>query len=124
MRNGIMLIATVTAIALTYNFGNRLSSQSIALVAGAVCGIAASIPVSLALFIAASRNWGRAEAAREEPIRRTPRARRAPAQPPVVVISPSQVNPAPFSFQTNPFYLPQNMLPVGAPREFKVVGDD
>ncbi len=122
MKNGILMIVLVTTFALTYLFGNRLSSEAAAVVAGAVCGITASIPVSLALFIAAGRNWGQAEPSREESTERAPLAR--PAQPPVVVINPPQTNQLPYPFQPNPLYMPQNVLALGAPREFQVVGDD
>ncbi len=121
MKNGILMIVLVTTFALAYLFGNRLSSEAAAVVAGAVCGITASIPVSLALFIAACRNWGQAESSREESTGRTPLAR--PAQAPVV-ISPPQVHQAPYPFQPTPLYMPQNALALGAPREFKIVGDD
>lgn len=127
MRNAIITIAIVTLIALAYSFGSRLANEATVAVAGALCGITASIPVSLALFIAASRNWGQIQASREEPMQRAPRTpapRERRAQPPVVVISPPQVSPTTLSFQPNPSYLQPNTLALGTPREFKVVGDD
>jgi hypothetical protein len=131
MRNAILTIAIVTAIALTYSFGNRLSSQASVAVAAALCGITAGIPVSLALFIAASRNWGRSDISREEPTQRAPRPlalrqrRRGRAvQPRVVVISPPRVTRTPYPFQPNPIYSPPTTLALAAPREFKIVGDD
>lgn len=56
---GIVIAAIGFAGILTVLIGNRLSNEAMAVVVGAVCGISASIPVSIALVIAASRNWGR-----------------------------------------------------------------
>ena len=65
MRNGIILIGIAFAVALAAVVGNRLSNDALAVVVGAVCGISASIPVTIGLVIAASRNWGREEGVRE-----------------------------------------------------------
>ncbi len=128
MRNAILTIAIVTAIALAYSLGDRLSSQATVAVAGALCGITAGIPVSLALFIAANRDWGRIERLQEESAPRalTPRQRRREraAQPRVVVINPPQSNPTHYPFQPNPIYLPPTTQALAAPREFKIIGDD
>ena len=120
MRNGIFIIGIVFAATLAYVVGNRLSNEAMAVVVGALCGISASIPVSIALFIAASRNWGRAEVASREETMEPPRTY-AP-QPPFVVIAPPQFNPAQFQPpQYFPTPMPNNML---ESRDFKIIGEE
>ncbi len=115
----ILFPALAFTVALAVIVGNRLSNEAIAVVVGAVCGISASIPVSVALVIAASRNWGRIE---KMPEQYAPP--RYPTQPPVIVISPPQQQPSPYSGYGNQFYLPPGAPEQGAPREFKIIGDE
>jgi hypothetical protein len=103
--------------------GNRLSNDALAVVVGALCGISASIPVTLGLAIAASRNWGREERVRE--IGYDYESNRFAPQPPVVIFAPPQQMQSPYGAIQNPYYLPpmlNSVLPVS--REFKVVGDE
>ncbi len=126
MRNGVFVIGIVFAATLAYVVGNRLSNEAVAVVVGAVCGISASLPVSIALFIAASRNWGRTVAptsARDELREYTPRGYTSP-QPPVVVISPPQPMQSPYPFPMNQLYLPPQAPIPGTPRDFKIIGDE
>ena len=125
MRNGIFIIGIVFAATLAYVVGNRLSNEAMAVVVGALCGISASVPISIALFIAASRNWGRADvSAREELSEPTaPRGYSAP-QPPMIIFAPPQQFQSPNPFASNQFYLPPNAPIEGAPREFKIIGDE
>lgn len=129
MKNGIFIIGIVFAATLAYVVGNRLSSEAMAVIVGALCGISASIPVSVALFIAASKNWGRdtAPAARPESIEYAPRP--YPPPPPFVIFSPPQFNPAqypptPYPFPASPLYLPPQAPTQGAPRDFKIIGEE
>jgi hypothetical protein len=131
MKNAILTIAMVTIIGLMYTLGNRQSSQAIVAVASALCGITAGIPVSLALFIASSRNWGRVEKPLDESSPRAPRTlapnrahRQRAAQRGVVMTSPRPATQTPHQFQPNPTYLAPDVFAVRAPREFKIVGDD
>ena len=121
MRNGIFIIGIVFAATLAYVVGNRLSNEAMAVLVGALCGISASIPVSIALFIAASKNWGRIELSRPEPSE--PPRTYAPPRP-FVMIAPAQSFQAPNPFGTNQFYLPPNAPIEGAPREFKIIGEE
>ena len=126
MRNGIILAGIAFAVALAVIVGNRLSSEAMAVVVGAVCGISASIPVSLALVIAASKNWGR----EETPPRDAPYGagydygahRYAPPQ--ILVVSAPPQAPSPYGFPQNQFYLPPGAPDIGAPRDFKIIGDE
>ncbi len=121
MPNRILIVGVVFGATLAYLFGNRLSNEAMAVVVGALCGITASVPVCLALFIAASRDWGRADSAREEPGGYAQRALVAP--PPIVVISSPQQTQSPYPFPASQLYLPPHAPMPGAPRDFKIVVD-
>ncbi len=58
MRNVAVLAAMAFAVTLAIIVANRLSNEAMAVIVGAVCGISATIPISLGFAIAASRNWG------------------------------------------------------------------
>jgi hypothetical protein len=125
MKNGIILAGMVFAVALAVIVGNRLSDEAMAVVVGAVCGISASVPVSVALVIAASRNWGRSEQGQG------PREveydygthRYAPQQPQILVVSAPQQQP--YGYQPNQYY-PTPLIDDAAnsPRQFKIIGDE
>lgn len=125
MKNGVFVIGIVFAATLAYVVGNRLSNEAMAVVVGALCGISASIPVLIALFIAASRNWGRTDAglSRDDVREYTPRGYTTP-QPPMIVLAPPQHFQQPNPFATSQFYLPPNAPIEGAPREFKIIGEE
>jgi hypothetical protein len=123
MRNGLILVGSAFAVALAVIIGNRLSNEAMAVVVGAVCGISASIPVSIALVIAASKNWGRSEEPRE--ITYDYGAHRYAPQPPqILVVSPPQPSQPPYGFTPGQYYLPPGAPEVGAPRDFKIIGDE
>jgi hypothetical protein len=122
MKNGIILVGIVFAIVLAIVVGSRLSDEAMAVVVGAVCGISASIPMSLGLAIAASRNWGRNNTPRE--IEYDYSSQRFAPQPPVYIVAPPQ-QPMPYGFAPNQQYIaPPNVPMIGAPREFKIVGEE
>ena len=120
MRNGVFIIGIVFAATLAYVVGNRLSNEAMAVVVGALCGISASVPISIALFIAASRNWGRADVSAREELREPTRTY-AP-QPPFLVIAPPQFNPAQYQ---QPQYFPTPMANnTIESRDFKIIGEE
>ena len=126
MRNGIILAGIAFAVALAYIVGSRLSNEAMAVVVGAVCGISASIPVSIGLIIATGNNWGRNEPPRE--IGYDNAAHRYAPQQPIFIVSPPQ---APMQMPYTPYGVPQGqyVLPpsasvIGAPREFKIIGEE
>lgn len=124
MRNGVWLIGIVFAGSLAYVVGNRLSSEAMAVAVGALCGISASIPVSIALYIAASRNWGRDATAPADEMREyTPRGYTAP-QPPFVVVSPPQFSSLQFQQQLEPLLPAPISNNTMESRNFKIVGED
>ena len=107
---GVVVVAF--AVTLAVMIGQRLSDQAVAVLAGATCGVGASIPTSLLIA------WV---------TRRRQEARPTPAQqgayPPVVVIqSPPHANPAALP---QGGYMPPYMQPMPpTPREFTVVGEE
>ena len=123
MRNGLILAGLAFAVALAVIVGNRLSNEAMAVVVGAACGISASVPVSIALVIAASKNWGREEGPREIGYDYESR-RYAPQPPQILVVSPPQQPQPPYGFAPSQYYLPPGAPDVGAPREFKIIGDE
>ncbi len=123
MRIVAVLVAMAFAVTLTIVIANRLSNEAIAVIVGAVCGISATIPISLGFAIAAARNWGQ----REPPAPYEPYPQSRAPQPPVIVIAPpqSQASPyGPYAAGQAPLYLSPNAPPPGAPRDFKIVGDE
>ncbi|MBI5304930.1 MAG: hypothetical protein HY868_22545 [Chloroflexi bacterium] len=117
LRNAGLLVALVFAVTLAIIVGNRLSNEAMAVLVGALCGISATLPVSLALMVAINKNWGRGESRREEYESR-------PMQPPVYIIAPPQAAPWQSGFPMDQTFLPPNAPTLGAPREFKIVGDE
>ena len=125
MRNGIILASIAFAVAFAVIVGNRLSNEAMAVVVGAVCGISASIPVTIGLVIAASNNWGRPES-RDEPQRFYDAPRAYAPQPPLVIVSPPQAQ-MPYGFPPTPeqYYLPPSVSDGSfGSREFKIVGGE
>jgi hypothetical protein len=113
-RLGVVLLIFTAAFGLTLAVmvGQRLSDQAMAVLAGAVCGVAASIPPSLLIIWVTRRKPG------------TPQAWAGP-YPPVVVVQPPAV-PAVPTGATDPRY-PPTLIPastVPMQREFVVVGED
>jgi len=125
MRNGIILAGIAFAVALAVIVGNRLSNEAMAVVVGAVCGISASIPVSVALVIAASKNWGRSDEPREIGYDYGSH-RYAPQPPQILVVSPPQQNPSAYPYSSAPYLLPPQIdnSTYGSSREFKIIGDE
>jgi len=113
-RLGVVLLIFTAAFGLTLAVmvGQRLSDQAMAVLAGAVCGVAASIPPSLLIIWVTRRKPG------------TPQAWAGP-YPPVVVVQPPAMPSVPTG-ATDPRY-PPTLIPastVPMQREFVVVGED
>ena len=122
MRNGMILIGIAFAVALAAIVGNRLSNDALAVVVGTVCGISASIPVTIGLVIAASRNWGREESVRE--IGYDYGSNRYAPQPPMVIFAPPPQAQLPYGFPPGQYVAPLSAPALGAPREFKIIGEE
>lgn len=146
-RTGIILAFIVGVGVLAYQIGSRLSDEAIMTIAGVSCGILASIPVSLGLLIALTRERAgyvsgdpEAELAPEPEPLTYEVYRPAPSAPPqpqlpqasqtpqIIVVAPPQ-NPMPQNMfpYGNYFSPPAPGLPAPAPmqeRTFKIVGEE
>ena len=124
MRLGIVTSGIVFAVALAVIVGNRLSNDSLAILAGVVCGLSASIPIIVGLVIATSNQWGRRDDAPRQVEYDYASQRYAP-QPPVYIVAPPQTQmPGPYMFPQNQYMTPSDAPMLGAPRDFKIVGDE
>ncbi|MBC7228054.1 MAG: hypothetical protein H5T61_12640 [Thermoflexales bacterium] len=115
-RLGVVLLVFTAAfgLALAVIIGQRLSDQAMAVLAGSVCGVAASIPPSL-LIIWVTR--------RKQEQKGMPTAG---LYPPVVVVQPPAAYPPGVGDGANR-YLPPAYAPMGTiptQREFVVVGEE
>ncbi len=140
-RSGIILTLMVGAGVLAYQIGARLSDEAIMTLAGVSCGILASIPVSIGLLIALTRERSMYPAndyVEPEPepepyqVYRPAPPRAAPAlasphiaPPQIIVVAPPQ-NQLPQNFLPYGNYpAPPSMSALSAPmqeRTFKIIG--
>lgn len=140
-RTGIVLAFIAGAAMLAYQIGSRLSDQAVMTIAGVACGIVASIPVSLGLLIALTRERTtyaveEYEDAEPEPVSYPIYRPAAPAQmyaqphaqqPQIIVVAPpNQQLPQGYSPYANYFAPGQpNALPAPMQeRTFKIVGEE
>jgi hypothetical protein len=108
----LAVVVVAFAVTLAVVVGQRLSDQAVSILAGAVCGVGASIPTSL-LIIWVSRRQQQQEASQSN-------RQMQGVYPPVVVVQPpAQMGGANSSQQA---YLPSRFEPM--PREFTVVGGE
>ena len=110
MKNLLILAIAAFAITLAIVVGNRMSAEAMAVVVGIVCGVAASIPMSVLILILTHRLGRREEARRLD-------------YPPVVVVNPG-TQPFGVTPQGNPQadrYLTY-LLPSTQPKQESVVG--
>ena len=136
-RIGIVLAFIVAAAVMAYQIGSRLSDEAIMTIVGVVCGITASIPVSIGLLIALTRErstYVAEEYVEPEPApapyhiyRPSPPPQPQMQQPQIIVVAPPQQQ-LPQSFSPYGNYLPlsqMNALPAPMQeRNFKIVGED
>lgn len=142
LRSGIVL-ALITGVAvLAYQIGSRLSDEAIMTIAGVSCGIVASIPVSIGLLIALTRErtaYADEEYVEPEPVPAPynvyrpampsqPQFPTAPQQPQIIVVSPPQQQLPPNFVPYGNYLQPpgaNNALPAPMQeRNFKIVGED
>jgi hypothetical protein len=111
VRNFLIALSLAFSVTLAIILGQRLSDQAVSILAGAACGVAASIPTSLLIV------WVTRQRSKEEKVQR-----QQPAQgmyPPVIVVQPpAQPGLPPGQQQAYPQMQPP------APRQFTVVGEE
>lgn len=112
MRGLINLLLAVFVVTLAVVIGNRMSTEAMAVVIGVVCGVAASIPMSVILLMVAGRLGRGTSAAREQ-------AMAGLAYPPMVVVGPGALPHRAGQFH-GPYMMPGAMPspPLMAPNEF------
>jgi hypothetical protein len=141
-RIGILLAFIAAAVVMAYQIGSRLSDDAIMTIVGVACGILASIPVSIGLLIALTRE--RASYAAEEYMDAEPEPAPAPyhvykpappqlpvnsTQPQIIVVAPNPYGSNATTYPNGTPY-PQlapfpNSLPAPMQeRNFKIVGED
>ena len=99
MRRALIVVSLAFTATLAVVVGNRMSTESMAVVVGVVCGVTAGIPMSMLLLLILNR---RTQAVEEQQY--GPMGRRQGAYPPVVVIQGG--TPAPNSLMP-PYYSAQ-----------------
>ncbi len=110
LRHNGMWGAVAFGMALAVVIGVRLEQAALAALVGVVCGVGASIPTSLLIVTIMRRQDQRL---REQQRRNTYQAQ---AQPPVVVVTPSNTPQL-----SQPMTWP---MPAPAQRQFTVIGED
>ncbi|RLI51122.1 MAG: hypothetical protein DRP09_19525 [Candidatus Thorarchaeota archaeon] len=97
------ITVTVFAISLAFAIVQRMSNEAVAVLAGAFCGVAASIPTSLLIVWTTTRERYR-------------RQQQPPAYPPIIVQTPPALTDRAGWPRTTVEHVPT--------REFQVVGDE
>jgi hypothetical protein len=141
-RTGIGLAFIVAAAVLAYQIGARLSDEAVLTIVGVMCGILASIPISIGLLVALTRERTPYGTEEYDPLDEpapagyevyrpapppSPLHAQLPERPPqIIVVAPPQ---APSNALPYPNYLlpAQAAPPYAAPmqeRNFKIVGED
>jgi hypothetical protein len=126
-----VVLATIVVVALAYNLGTRIPADTVALAIGVVVGALGSIPFSLLIGAVLGKREQSAVlqteevtrmAAHQPPYPRTDSYGSVRDYSPLVII-----NPASFQNARQPAYAAtgmQSVLLPGAPREFRVVGEE
>jgi hypothetical protein len=123
MRNGVTFAGIAFGIGMAYFIGSRLSNEAMAMIVGGICGISLSIPLSIAVMIANSRNWGQPEVLSHEIPPERKKRRRASQQPVIIMGAPSESTPRKRP-QTQYLLPPGPSKRTRSRREFKIIGGD
>lgn len=116
MRGVVQLGVGGFAIALGVVVGNRLSSEAMAVVVGVMCGVLASIPVSVMVLVLTRRLNGASRSGASVPVAQ------GMAYPPVIVIQPDgRRHDSRFAL---PWDAPAGVEKQPWQRSFTVVGDE
>lgn len=113
--NGKVLVAVVSivfAVTLAVVVGNRMSAEAMAVVVGVACGVIAAIPMSVLMLVVTQRMRAREEYGEDHSRQRE--------YPPVIVIQGG--TPAPREMFPSAYVPP--MVEHGAPRDFRMIGED
>lgn len=108
----VAVVGITFAVALAVVVGNRMSAEAMAVVVGVVCGVVAAIPMTVLMLVVTQRMRARGES-EEDRLRQRD-------YPPVIVIQGG--TPAPREMFPSSYMPP--MVEHGAPRDFRVIGED
>lgn len=108
----VAVVGIVFAVALAVVVGNRMSAEAMAVVVGVACGVIAAIPMSVLVLVVTHRMRAREESAEDHLRQRE--------YPPVIVIQGG--TPVPRELFPSSYMPP--MVEHGAPRDFRVIGED
>lgn len=120
------LIAFAVGLGVTVAY--RMHSEAMAVVVGVLCGVSASIPVSLLVLYAVRQSQRQVAPAAPTPTTLAPMpppAHLQPQAPQIIVVAPGMPNgqAAPWGYPGLPG--PQGQpAPTRGPRDFTVIGDD
>jgi len=135
-RGGVILAFILGTAILAYQIGSRLTDEAVMTLVGVLCGIVATIPISIGLAIALTRQRARDDsddylepypedpAPASYPIYRPPMPT-APQQPPqIIVVAPPQPPFPPNYMPYSNYLLPAHSSAPMEERNFKIVGED
>ncbi len=135
VRIGTVLVLMAFAVTLAYSAGTRMSTEAINVAVGVMCGIVASVPVSLGLLVALTRQ--RDSTQPDEPredLNLAPRYDNArPQTPQIIVVAPPQSQypngQSPYGYPysgTTSYsnYPPTYNEDVIEGRDWRIIGDD
>lgn len=141
-KTGTVLVLMAFALSLAYYVGNRLSTDALNMAVGVLCGMGASIPVSLGLLLALTRKRDadqsdtgdvQNEVPETSPAVAWPATRPAQQQQPqIIVIAPPQgqayPGQAPYGYPLNgaaayPYSQAMHEEVIDS-RDWKIIGDD
>ena len=133
-KTGAVLIFAAVVVTFTYQLTTRLSTDALNFAMGVLCGMVASVPVSLGLLIALTRERGRgdlADTTREAPQPQVmPTAPRPQPTPQIIVVAPPNAQygqPPGYTMPTpNPYpnYWEPPANDVIEGRDWRIIGDD
>jgi hypothetical protein len=132
-RTGLLLVLMISGAVLIYTVTARLSEQTIDVVVGLLCGVVASVPVSVGLLIALTRRHRDRIVEEEEaggdpePVAPYAGYQSRHPYPPVIVITPQQGQlPGPYAGLLPPGAMPfgYDMNEPPTARDFKIIGED
>ncbi|MDL1896628.1 hypothetical protein FBQ82_10160 [Anaerolineae bacterium CFX7] len=141
MKTGTLIVVAITLATIGYHAIERVSAETLNIAFGVMCGVAASVPVTVGLMLALLRQRQTADASDETFETQAPPAREsyrpasqtlpAPSPPQIIVLSPQgqfapgqlpQNFPLQWNQTPNPF-LSEHANAVDA-REWRIIGEE
>lgn len=125
MSRVLALAVIAFSVTLAAVVGNRMGGEAMAVVVGVVCGVAASIPMSLLILLVVNRS----KRQQENPDAQVAQLRPQGNYPPVIVVQGGAPNNNPWStvpgagYGEAPYDSPSPALEAGE-RKFRLVGEE